>query len=131
MDTYVWYQQLKKPFFSPPAWIFGPVWSVLYVLIIVSFGFVFYKVLTRQWPVWVALPFLINIIANLIFTYLQFGLKNNVLALLDIIVVLTTILWAMRIVPTSASWVAWIQVPYLLWVSFATILQATITWMNR
>ncbi len=130
-DTTLWYSTLKKPFFAPPAWIFGPVWTVLYVLIIASFGFVFYKVLTRQWPAWVAVPFLINIIANIAFTPIQFGLKNNLLAFLDILTVLGTLIWLIIAVAPRSSWVAWLQVPYLLWVSFATVLQATVTWLNR
>jgi len=130
-DTARWYATLIKPPFAPPAWIFGPVWSALYVLIVLSFGFVFYKVLMRRWPAWVAVPFLINIVANIAFTPIQFGLKNNLLAFIDILVVLGSLLWMIRVAwPLSRS-VAWAQVPYLLWVGFATVLQASVTWLNR
>ena len=130
-DTARWYATLIKPPFAPPAWIFGPVWSALYVLIVLSFGFVFYKVLMRRWPAWVAVPFLINIVANIAFTPIQFGLKNNLLAFIDILVVLGSLLWMIRVAwPLSRS-VAWAQIPYLLWVSFATVLQASVTWLNR
>jgi len=130
-DTASWYATLIKPLFAPPAWIFGPVWSALYVLIVLSFGFVFYKVLMRRWPARVAVPFLINIVANIAFTPIQFGLKNNLLAFVDILVVLGSLLWMIRVAwPLSRS-VAWAQVPYLLWVGFATVLQASVTWLNR
>ena len=129
--TQQWYALLQKPWFAPPAWLFGPVWSALYVLIILSFGFVFLNVIRKRWPVKIALPFIINIVANLLFTPLQFGLQNNVLALLDILIVLCTIPWMMRMVWGRERWVVYIQIPYLLWVMFATVLQISITWLNR
>lgn len=129
-STQDWYSQLLKPSFAPPAWIFGPVWSVLYVIIILSFGYVFLQVATKRWSVRIAIPFALNILANLSFTPLQFGLKNNVLAFIDIIIVFATILWAMKAIKPFSKLIMWVQMPYLLWVSFATVLQATITWMN-
>lgn len=125
-----WYALLQKPWFAPPAWIFSPVWSVLYVLIVISFGFVFLKVIQKQWPTKVVLPFGINLAANLLYTPLQFGLRNNVLALADIVVILITIIWMVWTVWPRARWVAWMQLPYALWVSFACILQISITWLN-
>jgi tryptophan-rich sensory protein len=62
---------------------------------------------------------------------LQFGLKNNLLAAIDIILVLFTLLWAMKSIYPFEKWIALIQIPYLLWVSFATILQLTITYLNK
>jgi tryptophan-rich sensory protein len=129
-STQEWYALLEKPWFAPPAWIFGPVWSALYVLIIISFGFVFLQVLRGRWPRIVAVPFAINLVANLLFTPIQFGLRNNILALIDIMIVLCTILWMMRVTWQRARWVSYIQCPYLLWVSFATVLQMSVTWMN-
>lgn len=129
-NTALWYASLLKPWFAPPAWIFGPVWSALYVLILISFGFVFLRVLRKQWPWWVAAPFIVNLATNLAFSPIQFSLQNNLLALMDILVVLLSLLWMMAAVWKFARWVAWIQLPYLLWVSFATVLQASITWLN-
>jgi len=131
MNNYGWYQQLVKPFWSPPAWLFGPVWTFLYILIAFSFGTVFYKTATKQISFIVALPFILNLIFNLIFTPIQFGLKNNYLAALDIILVLVTLVWAMVSIYPHAKWIAYIQIPYLLWVLFATILQLTITYLNK
>jgi translocator protein len=130
MRNYEWYQQLIKPSWSPPSWLFGPVWTFLYVLIAISFGTVFYKTATKQLPLIVALPFALNLFFNLIFTSIQFGLKNNYLAALDILLVLGTLIWAMIAVFPHARWIAYIQTPYLLWVLFATILQLTITYLN-
>lgn len=130
MNSYGWYSQLIKPFWSPPAWIFGPVWSFLYVLIVVSFGKVFLMLWKKQISFMTALPFILNLFFNFIFTYLQFGFKNNFLAAIDILLVLCTLIWAMVVIYPHAKWVSYIQIPYLLWVSFATVLQLTITYLN-
>lgn len=130
-QTYSWYSQLLKPTWSPPSWIFGPVWSVLYILIAISFGRVFWLVLNKHIPFIVALPFILNIIFNLSFSPLQFGLKNNILAAVDIVLVLITLIWAMIAIFPYARWITYIQIPYVLWVSFATVLQLTITYINR
>jgi len=130
METYDWYAQLAKPEWAPPAWLFGPVWSVLYVIIAISFGTVFLMAFRKKIGFPVALPFILNLIANAAFTPLQFGLRSNVLALVDILIVLGTIVWGMTTIWKHAKWIAYAQIPYLLWVSFATTLQITITWMN-
>jgi len=134
MPTYEWYQQLIKPSWSPPAWLFGPVWTVLYVLIVISFGKVFLLAWQKQIGLMVALPFALNIIFNLIFTPIQFGLKSNGLAALDILLVLATLIWAMLALRSlgeaGLAWIIYVNIPYLLWVSFATILQLTITYLN-
>jgi benzodiazapine receptor len=131
MPTYTWYQQLIKPSWSPPNWLFGPVWTILYIIIAASFGTVFYKILTRKLPWIIVLPFILNLIFNFAFTPLQFGLRNNYLAAADILLVLITLIWAIITIYPHIKWVAYAQIPYLLWVSFATILQLTVTYLNR
>jgi len=134
MNSYDWYLKLIKPSFAPPAWIFGPVWMVLYLIIAFSFGLVFYKFFSGKLPWTVALPFLLNLIFNFAFTPLQFGLKNNLLALIDILLVLGTLVWALwRLWNFSVEfrWIVYVNIPYLLWVLFATILQISITYLNR
>lgn len=142
METYNWYSQLIKPVWAPPAFLFGPVWSFLYVLIAVSFGKVFWMFWKKEIAMLVALQFLLNLIFNFAFTPIQFGLKNNLLASVDILLVLGTLIWAMISIYFASTkrlseggsdirWIAYIQIPYLLWVSFATVLQLTITYLNR
>ncbi len=126
-----WYKQLIRPSWSPPSWIFGPVWTFLYILITVSFFKVFQLFFQKKISFLIALPFILNLIFNLAFTPLQFGLKNNYLAAIDILLVLTTLVWAMVAIYPHQKWITYIQVPYLLWVSFATVLQLTITYLNR
>jgi len=130
-NTYSWYQTLTKPFYAPPSWIFGPVWTVLYTIIAVSFGAVFYKAFTKQIPWMVALPFALNLVFNFAFTPIQFGLKNNLLASLDILLVVGTLIWALLAVWPHMRWVVYANTPYLLWGTFATMLQLTITYLNK
>jgi translocator protein len=130
MQSYEWYQQLIKPNWAPPPWLFGPVWSVLYTLIAISFSYVFYLYAKKRISFLVLLPFILNIIFNAAFTPLQFGLRSNVLAAIDIVLVLATLVWAQKAIYPHAKWVSYINIPYLIWVSFATVLQFTITVMN-
>jgi tryptophan-rich sensory protein len=131
MNNYVNYSELIKPTWAPPSWIFGPVWSVLYIMIAISFGTVVKMFVQKQIPFVVLLPFILNLVFNFLFTWIQFGLKNLPLASLDILLVLATLVWAMIAIFPYAKWITWIQVPYLLWVSFATVLQLTITFLNK
>lgn len=126
-----WYAQLSKPFFAPPASVFGPVWTVLYLIIAVSFGYVLWQGLKRRLPFVVLLPFILNLVFNLAYTPIQFGLKNNALASVDIVLVLATLVWALAVIWRRVRWVAYVNIPYLLWVMFATVLQLSITWLNR
>lgn len=130
MDTFLWYQQLIKPSWAPPAAVFGPVWTVLYVGIFVSFGAVFVMAAEKKIPLIIALPFALNLLFNAAFTPLQFGLRSNLLASIDIVLVLATLVWAMRAIFPHAPWVTYAQIPYLLWVTFATCLQLTVTYLN-
>lgn len=130
-NTYNWYQQLVKPAWAPPSWLFGPVWTVLYVIIAVSFGTVFYRTAIGKLSWMIALPFILNIVFNAAFTPLQFGLKSNLLAAIDILLVLITLIWAMISVWPHMRWVVYANIPYLLWVCFATVLQLTVTYLNR
>ncbi|HQT82713.1 MAG TPA: tryptophan-rich sensory protein [Candidatus Paceibacterota bacterium] len=131
MNSYTSYQTFVKPSWSPPAWVFGPVWTVLYAIIAVTFGTVFYKSYAGEVPWAVALPFALNLVFNFSYTWLQFGLKNYTLASVDIILVLGTLVWALVAVYPYLKWVALANIPYLLWVSFATVLQLTITVLNK
>jgi len=130
MPAYNWYSQLIKPSWSPPAWLFGPVWTFLYILIAISFGKVFLMAWQKQIAFIVALPFILNLVFNFAFTMIQFGLKNNLLAAADILLVLGTLIWAILAIFPYARWITYINIPYLLWVSFATVLQLTITYLN-
>lgn len=131
MNTYNWYSQLYKPSWAPPSWLFGPVWTVLYAIIAVSYGYVGYLYFQKKVSFSVVLPFVLNVVFNALFTPLQFGLRNNWLASLDILLVLGTLVWALIVIFPYARWVTYANLPYLVWVCFATVLQITITTLNR
>jgi len=134
MPTYESYAELIKPSWSPPAWLFGPVWTALYFIIAVSFGTVFYKAFTKEIAWIIALPFALNLVFNFAFTPIQFGLKNNLLASIDILLVLGTLIWALWLIWNTSQelhWVVYANIPYFLWVLFATVLQLNITYLNK
>jgi tryptophan-rich sensory protein len=131
MDYRKTYKSYKQPPLSPPDWAFVVVWPILYILIFISYGFVFYQWVNGHVSGFLALFFIINLVANGLFTYFQFKLGNNLLASADIIVILATIIITMVLVWPSYHWVTYLQIPYLLWVTFATYLQFGVTILNR
>ena len=130
MQTALWYASLIKPSWAPPAWLFGPVWTFLYILIGISFGRVFVLAWRKRIGKIVALPFALNLILNLAFSPIQFTLQNNFLAAIDILLILGTLIWGMVAIYRYEKWLTYIQIPYLVWVSFATVLQLTVTYLN-
>jgi tryptophan-rich sensory protein len=129
-DTQKQYREYIKPSWAPPAWVFGPVWSVLYLIIAISFGYVGYFFLVGAISGIVALPFLLNLVANVAYTPLQFRWRNFKLATVDIVLVLVTLIWAMAAIHPYASWISIVNIPYLAWVCFASGLQITVMFLN-
>jgi tryptophan-rich sensory protein len=125
-----WYDGLVKPSWTPAPATIGLIWQILYPIILVTFGYVFVQAIRRKLPWPITIPFALNLVANLAFTPIQFGLRNLPLATVDILIVLGTIPLMMYAVWKHHRWVAIAQVPYLVWVSVATTLQVLITWWN-
>jgi len=130
MEQVDFYASMLRPTFAPPAWVFSPVWTVLYILIFISFGFVFYQYSQKRLPCYVVKPFFLNLISNFAFMPLFFGLQNYWLGSIDIVIVLISLIWMIKAIYPFHKWVAYLQIPYLIWVSFATVLQLSITWLN-
>ncbi len=84
----------------------------------------------KQIPFIVVLPFILNLIFNFLFSPIQFQLQNNLLASIDILLILSTLIWALVAIYPYAKWVSFVNIPYLLWVSFATTVQIAITVLN-
>lgn len=127
-----WYPTFVKPSFNPPNWIFAPVWSMLYIMMGVAAGLVWSQIESENGIVKKALLFFgIQLVLNALWSFLFFGLKNPMLAGLEII-----ILWLM-IYETYLQFskinkiAGYLFIPYLLWVSFASILNASIWWLNK
>nr|WP_228520613.1 TspO/MBR family protein [Flavobacterium sp. CSZ] len=127
-----WYPTIIKPGFNPPNWIFMPVWTLLYILMAVAAGLVWDKIKEQNQEVKVALGFfLIQLTLNAIWSYIFFGLKNPMLALIEIallwLMIYETYLKFTKINKTAG----YLLIPYMAWVAFAGILNASIWWLNR
>ncbi len=130
MDWMTWYNSLNKPEWTPAPKTIGTIWQILYPVIIVSFGYVFLQAYKGKVSWYVALPFAINLVANILFTPIQFGMRNMPLAAFDIVIVWVTIIWSMASIWPYSLWVMLAQIPYFVWVSIATVLQIYITLSN-
>jgi tryptophan-rich sensory protein len=130
MNWLDWYHSLQKPSWTPEPATIGLIWQILYPIIFVTFSFVLVALIRKKVPRMVALPFGVNLLANLIFTPIQFGLRNLPLAALDILIVWATIIWMMVAIWRYYRWVAVAQVPYFVWVTIASVLQLLITFWN-
>ena len=124
------YAELIRPSFAPPSAAFGIAWGILYPIIFITFGIVFWLGVKKKVPRAVVLPFFLNLVFNFAFSPIAFGLQNNFLASLDVFLILATLTWAMFAIWKYSKTLALAQIPYFLWVSFATILQLTITVLN-
>ena len=125
------YDTLVKPSWAPAPPVFGIVWSLLYPIIIVAYGYVIVRVARGDYPASLLVPVLINVAANVAFTPIQFGLRSLVLAEVDILVVLATIVWSMVAIWPHSRVASLALTPYLVWVGIATVLQTSITVLNR
>jgi translocator protein len=127
-----WYPTLVKPVFNPPNWIFAPVWTALYIMMGVAGGLVWNQIETQ--PELVKKGFLFFIIQlglNALWSYLFFGLHNPFLALIEVILLLLMIFETYVIFKKIDRIAGMLMVPYIAWVTFATILNASIWWLNK
>lgn len=120
MLDYIWYFSLTKPYLTPPAWIFAPVWSFLYLTI--AFSFVLYFLKKDENKELGYLYFLVQMILNLIWTPVFFGTKNILLALIVIILMDVFIILTIKKFYEVRKFAGLILIPYLIWTLFATYL---------
>jgi translocator protein len=128
-----WYASLIKPEFSPPNWIFGPVWTLLYALMGISLYMVWMKVEKKKNNKKLRLAlyyFFAQLGVNFLWSIFFFGLRSPILGLIDIAILLVLIVQTMRIFEQISKPAAYLLVPYLLWVSFATVLNVSILLLN-
>jgi translocator protein len=124
-----WYAGLNKPWFNPPSWVFGPVWTILYVLMAVA-----------AWRVWLApqsaerraalVLFAVQIALNAIWSPVFFGLESpriGLAVILALLIALAATVWRYFAVDRAAGWM---MVPYLAWVAFAALLNGAISVLN-
>lgn len=126
-----WYVTLTKAPLTPPSWVFGPVWTTLFALMGIAAFLVWQQGLKRN-DVRVALRLFIGQLAlNLLWSILFFGARSPGAALIEIIVLWMAILATILAFKNISKPAAWLLVPYLLWVTFATYLNASIWILNR
>lgn len=127
-----WYPTLIKPIFNPPNWIFAPVWSILYVMIGVAGGMIWNRIDTDEESVKSAFKiFIAQLTLNALWSYIFFGLHNPLLALIEIIILWLLIFEMYNRFAKIDKVAGKLILPYLAWVSFATILNASIWWLNK
>ncbi|MBP7062456.1 tryptophan-rich sensory protein [Patescibacteria group bacterium] len=122
-NTYVNY---LLPSRAPPGRLFGPVWTILYIIIAISYSHVLMQVIQKKLPAWILIPFVINLLSNFLFTYLWFSKASLLLGWIDILIVFVTILITIALMRSRIRRVAYAQLPYLAWVTFASILATRI-----
>jgi tryptophan-rich sensory protein len=125
-----WYATLNRPSFAPPNWIFGPVWTTLYVLMGISL-FLVWKQPAGKARNLAIMIFFLQLLLNFAWSFVFFHFNRIGLALVEIIALWISILWMLvsfyRIKPAAA----WINIPYILWVTFAAVLNAGFYFLNR
>ena len=125
-----WYLTLNKPSFNPPNWIFGPVWTVLYILMGIAAGIVWAKGFYHIWVKTALYNFGFQLLFNVLWSVVFFGFKNPFWALLVILFLLALILVTIKWFNVVSRTAAYLLIPYFLWVCFATILNYKIWEMN-
>jgi tryptophan-rich sensory protein len=125
-----WYATLEKPFFNPPNWIFGPVWTILYAFMGIAFYQIWRSGQSQQRRKAIAL-FALQFILNILWSFIFFGFEQPGLAFVAIIVLWITIVATIRAFYPISKSAAWLLFPYILWVSFATVLNFAIWFLNE
>jgi tryptophan-rich sensory protein len=128
----IWYPTLLKPVFNPPNWVFAPVWTVLYIMMGIAGGLVWNKIETNEASVKSAFKFfIIQLALNALWSFIFFYLHNPFLALVEIILLWLMIYETYNQFKKIDSKAGMLLLPYLAWVSFATLLNASIWWLNK
>lgn len=125
-----WYSTIIKPSFNPPNWIFGPAWTLLYILMGISFALIWNAGKNKDVKKNAINIFLFQLILNLIWSFLFFTLQNPTIAFIEIIILVIAIMVTIRNFFSINKMAAYLLVPYLLWVLFATVLNGSIWYLN-
>jgi tryptophan-rich sensory protein len=131
-----WYQYINKPFFSPPNWIFGPVWTTLYTLMGISLYLNWIKLSNKKFAKQKAyiqnsiIIFLVHLVVNSVWSIIFFSFKDLLGALVVVVILWSMILWMIIRFRKTDLWASYLLIPYLAWVSFASLLNFTLWLIN-
>jgi len=125
-----WYLELNKPSFNPPNWIFAPVWTILYIMMGVAAGIVWAKGFYHIWVKTALYHFGIQLLFNALWSIIFFGFKNPFAALLVILALLVLLIFTIKWFKVVSTTAAYLLIPYLFWVCFATALNYKIWELN-
>ena len=125
-----WYLQLNKPSYNPPNWIFGPVWTLMYILMGIAAGIVWSKGFYHKWVKTALYHFGFQLLLNAFWSLLFFGLQEPLWALLDIIALFVLLLFTFKWFKIVNDLAAYLLIPYIIWVAFATLLNFEIWRLN-
>lgn len=125
-----WYATLNKPIFSPPNWIFGPVWTFLYLLMGISLYIIWNKNLKSKNKDRAVKLFTLQLILNLLWSLVFFGLHQPLLAFITIVILWISIFVTIKYFYRISKLGAYLLIPYILWVSFASLLNLFIVGLN-
>lgn len=124
-----WYESLNKPWFQPPAWVFGPVWTLLYVMMAIAACMIWRRrddVAQRRAVYFFTVIFVIQLVLNLLWSVLFFGLRSPMFAFIEICILWCAILFTVYLAFARDRFAGWLLIPYLGWASFALILNLVI-----
>ena len=122
-----WYQQLHQPSFTPPDWLFGPVWTVLYIMIGMAGGLLWQQ---RQASPHALTIYIVQLLLNFSWSFIFFGAQKIGWAAVDIVLLWLSIAITLWLARRASKTACWLLVPYFLWVSFAMILNITLWMLN-
>lgn len=125
------YSTIEKPFFSPPDYVFGLAWSIIYPLIAIAFIIALIMWWRKRLEGKFVAVFIVNLLANIAFTPILIVWNNLLFATIDILIVLGTLIYIMREFWYASRFVWALLLPYLVWGGFATFLQVSIYFLNR
>ncbi len=125
-----WYASIQKPSFNPPNWIFAPVWTLLFLLMGISLYLIWDKGLENKKAKTAIFLFAIQLVLNILWSIIFFGLKSPLYAFIEIIMLWFAILFTIISFYKISKTAAFLLLPYILWVSFASVLNFSILTLN-
>ena len=126
-----WYAGLTKPSFNPPSWVFAPVWTALYAMMGLAAWLVYDKGFKRPEVKKALTVFAVQLLLNTLWSIVFFGAHQIFASAIVIVLLWAMILWAILLFRRISKAAAWLLVPYILWVSFASILTVSVYVLNR